>query len=93
MVIENESMLTIQQTPYIEKLEKLNRKIKEMGNRIALLEASLLTNMAMNGGSISEPVSMRGGGLSGSSSMTNSLNSVDNNGEYDNHALRKRTLV
>lgn len=89
MANNNESILENKQ----HTLEKLNRKVKEMGNRIALLEASLLNKMAMEGGTISVPVSMKGGGVNGSASMLNSSQSMEDNAEYDNHTLRKRTIV
>lgn len=92
MDVNNQSILDTQQ----QALEKLNRRMKEMGNRIALLEASLLNKMAMEGGSISVPVSMKGGGVSGihhPASMPNSSHSMEDNAECDNYALRKRTIV
>lgn len=90
MTTENDNILTTQHN----KLEKLNQKMKEMSNRIALLEASLLNKMAMDGGgSVSESASRRGDGLTSSAPVNNSSVNESYDSEANNYILRKRTFV
>lgn len=76
-----------------QKYEKLNKKMKVMNNRIALLEATLLQNMAnpTTGGGTNFNTSATRVDVDDSSATTN--NQVDD-GMVDNHShYRKRTLV
>ena len=73
--------------------DKLNRKMKQMGNRIALLEASLLNNMANN-----EPFEkketvmyMNTGGSS--DGMLNEKTVKSANNEQAKTSLMKRVII